>query len=88
MNNIATYIYSKFRVLLFKIPIKPKQDRQCMYNVTNEVRSRNHCCRRKTISITYSECVVSVVLFLQHAKRMRPVVRSFVASLAAPHFAI
>jgi hypothetical protein len=29
---------------------------------------------------------VSVVLFIQHAKRMRPVVCSFTASLAAPYF--
>jgi hypothetical protein len=32
-----------------------------------EERSRNHCCRRKTISITYSECVY-VALVIQHAK--------------------
>jgi hypothetical protein len=35
-----------------------------------EARSRNHCCRRKSISITYSEHV-SVALGTQHAKRMR-----------------
>ena len=30
-----------------------KQYRQCTYNVTrNKVRSRNHCCRGKAISIT------------------------------------
>ena len=30
----------------------------------------NHCCRGKTISITYSECV-SVALAIEHVKRMR-----------------
>jgi hypothetical protein len=38
-----------------------------------EARSRNHCCRGKAISITYSECV-SVALAIQHAKRMRRIV--------------
>jgi len=36
----------------------------------NEVRSLNHVCRVKAISITYFECV-SVALFIQHAKRLR-----------------
>jgi hypothetical protein len=34
-----------------------------------EALSRNHCCRAKAISITYSECV-SVALVIQHAFRM------------------
>ena len=34
-----------------------------------EARSRNHCCRRKAISITYSECV-SLASVTQHAMRM------------------
>ena len=29
---------------------------QCTYNI--EERSRNHCCRGKAVSITYSECVL------------------------------
>jgi hypothetical protein len=33
------------------------------------MRSRSHCCRRKAIIITYSECV-SVALIIQHANRM------------------
>jgi hypothetical protein len=33
-------------------------------------RSRNHCCRRQAISITFSECV-SVALVIQDAKLMR-----------------
>jgi hypothetical protein len=35
-----------------------------------QLRSSNHCCCGKAISITYSECV-SVALAIQHAKRMR-----------------
>jgi hypothetical protein len=35
-----------------------RQDMQCTYNT--EVRSRNHCCRVKAISITYSESVRSL----------------------------
>ena len=37
-----------------------QQDRQCKYKRNNEVRSQNHCCRGKAISITYSECVCSL----------------------------
>jgi hypothetical protein len=57
-----------------------------MYVLRNfEARSRNHCCRGKTISITYSECV-SVALVIQHAKRMRHIVLSSVACPAVPYF--
>jgi hypothetical protein len=35
------------------------QDRQCTHNVS-QTRSRNHCCRRIAISITYSQCVCSL----------------------------
>jgi hypothetical protein len=49
------------------------------------VHSRNHCCRGKAISITYSECV-SVALVIQHAKRMRRIILSSVACLALPYF--
>jgi hypothetical protein len=50
-----------------------------------QARSRNHFCRRKAISITYSECV-SVALVIQHAKRMRHIILSSVACLALPYF--
>jgi hypothetical protein len=63
---------------------KVQQDTQCTYNVT-EARSRNHCCRGKVISITYSECV-SVALVIQHAKRMRRVILSSVVCPALPYF--
>ena len=62
------------------------QDRQYTYLCSNiEARSRNSCCRGKPISITYSECV-SVVLVIQHAKRMRRIILSSVACLALPYF--
>jgi hypothetical protein len=50
-----------------------------------EVRSRNHCCRRKAISITYSECV-SLASVTQHAMRMPRINLSSVAYLALQYF--
>ena len=47
--------------------------------------SCNHFCCRKAVSITYSECV-PVVLVIQHAKHMRRVVLSHLASLALQYF--
>jgi hypothetical protein len=49
------------------------------------MRSHNHSCHGKIISVTYSECV-SVALVIQHAKRMRRMVLSNVARLALPYF--
>jgi hypothetical protein len=49
------------------------------------MRSRNHCCRGKAISIKYSVCV-SIALVIQHAKRMRRIILSSVACLALPYF--
>jgi hypothetical protein len=71
---------------------KVKKDRQCMSNVTQaRSRNRNHCCRGKTVSITYSECVfvcvcVCVALVIHHAKRMRHIMLSFVACPALQYF--
>ena len=48
-------------------------------------RSRNHCSRRKAISITYSESV-SVALLFQHIMRMRRTILPFVACPALPYF--
>jgi len=50
--------------------MKAKQDRQRTYKRNIEVRSRNHFCRRKAVSIKHSDCV-SVALVAQHAIRMR-----------------
>ena len=41
-------------------------DRQFKYKLNTEVRSRNHCCRRKAGSITHSKCM-SVALLVKHA---------------------
>ena len=49
------------------------------------MRSRNHSCHGKTISVTYSECE-SVALIIQHAKRMRRIVLLNVARLALHFF--
>jgi len=38
-----------------------------------ETCSRNHCCRGKALSVTYSVCV-SVVLGIRHAKQMRRII--------------
>jgi len=43
-----------------------------------EVRSCNHCCRGKAVSITYSEGVLAA-LVIQHEKCMRRIVLSPVA---------
>jgi hypothetical protein len=51
---------------------KLKQDKQCTYKRNNKTLSRNHCCREKTISVKYSECV-SVYLVMHHVKRMQHV---------------
>ena len=56
-----------------------------MYKRNIEARSRNHCCRGKAISITYSACVF-VALVIQCARRMRRIILSSVACLAVPYF--
>jgi hypothetical protein len=54
-------------------------------NVKIQGRSRNHSCRGKAISMTYSKRV-SVVLVIQHAKRMRRIILSSVACTAPQYF--
>jgi hypothetical protein len=53
---------------------------QCTYKRNNEMRSQNHCCRAKAISITYPDCV-SVALGIQHAMRMRRICHLWPARL-------
>jgi hypothetical protein len=60
--------------------------RQAMYvQRIIEARSHNHCYRGKAINITYSECV-SVVLVIQHAKRLLGIILSSVACAAVTYF--
>jgi hypothetical protein len=63
-----------------------KQGKQCTYKSKMEARSRNHCCRRKALSITYFHCV-SAASVIQHVLRMRHIVLSPVACLPLPYFA-
>jgi hypothetical protein len=59
-----------------------------MYERNIEVRSSNHCCRGKAVSIIYSECAF-VALEIQHAKRTRRIILSSVFYLALqllPHY--
>jgi len=56
-----------------------------MYKRNTEMRSRNDCCRGKTISVTYSECV-SVALVVQHAMVMCLIIFLSVACLVLPYF--
>ena len=60
--------------------------RQAMYVSRNtEARWHNHCCRGKTINISYSECF-SVALIIQHEIRMRRIILLSMACLALPYF--
>jgi hypothetical protein len=65
--------------------IELQQDRQCTYKYNIEVLSHNRCWCGKAISVSNSECV-SVALVIQHAKRMRRIILSYVACLAVPYF--
>ena len=49
------------------------QHSQCTYKRNIEARSRNHCCRGKAVSITYSGCVF-VDLGTEHTTRIRRIV--------------
>jgi hypothetical protein len=63
------------------------QNRQCTYKRHIGARSRNHRCRGKATSITYSECVcVSVALVIEQAARMRRIILSLVTCPAVPYF--
>ena len=71
-----------------------KDDYECAVSITRirmitNVRCRFLVrvtrCRGKAISMKYHECV-SVALVIQHAKCMRRIILSSVASPALPHF--
>ena len=60
--------------------------RQAIYVKRNIVAlSRNHCCRVKAISITYSRCVF-VDLYIPHSMRMLRIRLPSVAYRAVPYF--
>ena len=61
------------------------QARQCTYKRNTKSCSYNSLCRAKSIIITHYECV-SVVLVIQHAKRMRRIILSSVACLGCTIF--
>ena len=60
-------------------------NRQCAYRRNIDVLSCHHYCRTKARNVTYSECV-SVALIIQHEKRMRRIIFSFVARLVLQYF--
>jgi hypothetical protein len=64
---------------------KIKQEWKCVYKRNIETRLRNHCCRGKALSITYSRCM-SVALVIQHAKFLPHIILSSATCLAVPYF--
>ena len=64
---------------------RDEQKKQYTYKCNIERCLRNHCCRGKAISITYSDCV-SVALGIKHAVRMSRIILSSVACLTLPYF--
>jgi hypothetical protein len=59
---------------------------QAMYVQCNTAaRLGNHCCRRKALSITYSECL-SVALVIRHKKRMRVIKLASLVFPTEPRF--
>jgi hypothetical protein len=87
MWKVLDTIYFKFHICL--LPTSEPEDN---YTKTGNVlscniaaRSCNHCCRAKSVNITYSEYVFAA-LVIQHAMRMRLIILPSVASLAAPYF--
>jgi hypothetical protein len=68
----------------FTVSVKLYQELHRMLNDkhNNEEHSQNHFCRRKTISITYFECVC-VALVNQHKHR---IISSSVARVPASYF--
>ena len=61
------------------------KEMQCTYKCNIEAHSHNHCCRGKSVNITYSGCV-SVALVIPEAKGMCRIMSSSVTCPAVPHF--
>jgi hypothetical protein len=81
IQHMNVLLFEALFVLVFFL-IMCVQRRQAVYVKRNiETRSRNLCCRGKTIRVTYSECECAA-LVNQHAKRMRRIVLSSVGCLA------
>jgi hypothetical protein len=72
------------KIRTLNVPKISKDKTMCLLR-NNEARSREHFWRAKATIVTYSECVF-IALAIQHAKRMRFIILSSVASLAPPHF--
>ena len=62
-----------------------QQERQRTKKRNGEGHSRNHFCRGKAISITYSESAF-VAFAIKHAMRMRRIILSSVASRPLQYF--
>jgi hypothetical protein len=87
MWGVLDAIYFKFHICLLPTS-EPEDNYSKTDNVLSrniEARSCNHCCRAKSVNITYSEYVF-VALVIQHAMRMRRIILSSVACLAVPYF--
>ena len=59
---------------------------QCKYKRKIEVRSRNHCCRRKAIIIPNSECVSAAFVTNMQCTRAILYVLLTLACPALPYF--
>ena len=63
-----------------------KKGYQAKYFLRNiEMRSRNHCCSGKAVSVSYSE-FVRVDFEIRHAKRMLRIILASVACLTVRYF--
>jgi len=87
MCRVLDTIYFKFHTCLLPTS-EPEDNCSKADNVLSrniEARSCNHCCHATSVNITYSEYVF-VALVIQYAMRVRRIILSSVASLAAPYF--
>jgi hypothetical protein len=67
-NFVLFFLKRAPKIVQASGPTKPgsaPEDRQCIYKRNIEARSRNHCCRGKAISVTYSE-YASIALVKAH----------------------